>query len=129
MIILLMNILWLVLGGWSTALSWFGASILMFISIVGIPWARAAFNIALLNLWPFGSKVMQRPSDSFDLGTGVLGFIGNIIWIIFAGWWLALVHLFWGVLLCITIIGIPFGLQHFKLAKISFMPIGKKIVF
>lgn len=131
MVSLFMNILWLVLGGWSTALSWFGASILMFISIIGIPWARAAFNIALLNLWPFGSQVMQRNSNGqdLDIGAGPLGFIGNLIWIVVAGWWLALVHLFWGVFLCITIIGIPFGLQHFKLAGISFMPIGKKIVF
>jgi uncharacterized membrane protein YccF (DUF307 family) len=131
MINLLMNILWLVLGGWSVAIAWFTASIIMVLSIVGIPWARAAFNIALLNLWPFGSKVSERSTGTkdFDIGTGLLGFIGNIIWIVFAGFWLSLLHLFWGILLCITIIGIPFGLQHFKLAKISFMPIGKKIVW
>ncbi|AZZ36701.1 YccF domain-containing protein [Bdellovibrio sp. qaytius] len=127
MINFLMNLLWLFLGGWTTALSWFASSLFMVISIVGIPWARAAFNIALLNLWPFGSSVRTRTSN--DIGTGSLGFIGNIIWFVFCGWWLAALHIFWGLLFCITIIGLPWGLQHFKLAKISLAPIGKKIIF
>ncbi|MCC6137335.1 MAG: YccF domain-containing protein [Bdellovibrionaceae bacterium] len=128
---LLMNILWLVFGGWSVALSWFFASFIMAISIIGIPWARAAFNIALLNLWPFGSKVVERAAfnKTSDIGSGFWGLIGNIIWVVFAGFWLFLLHVFYGLLFCITIIGIPFGLQHFKLAMISFMPIGKKIVW
>lgn len=102
----------------------------MVISIVGIPWARAAFNIALLNFWPFGSTVVDREHVSgHDIGTGALGLLGNIIWFVFCGWWLALIHLAWAVLLGITIIGIPFALQHLKLAGISLAPIGKAIVF
>jgi len=126
----LLNILWLLFGGWATALSWFTSAFFMVISIVGIPWARAAFNIGLLNLWPFGSNVVDREHISgADLGTGALGTIGNILWFVFCGWWLALVHIFFGVGLCITILGIPFGLQHFKLVGISLAPIGKSIVF
>jgi len=130
MINIILNLLWLFFGGWTTALSWFTSALLMVISIVGIPWARAAFNIGLLNLWPFGSNVVDRAHVSgADIGTGVLGLIGNILWFVFCGWWLALLHLFFGIGLCITIIGIPFGLQHFKLAGISLAPIGKAIVF
>jgi uncharacterized membrane protein YccF (DUF307 family) len=102
----------------------------MVISIVGIPWARAAFNIGLLNLWPFGSTVVDRESvTGHDIGTGPLGFLGNILWFVVCGWWLALVHVFCGILLGITIVGIPFAIQHFKLAGISLAPIGKYIVF
>lgn len=130
MINFLMNLLWLILGGWTTAISWFTSALIMVISIVGIPWARAAFNIGVLNLWPFGSKVMDRAKISGpDLGTGALGFLGNILWFIFCGWWLAALHVILGLLFSITIIGLPFGLQHFKLAKISLAPIGKTIVF
>ncbi|MBL7544848.1 MAG: YccF domain-containing protein [Bdellovibrionaceae bacterium] len=126
---IVMNILWLVFGGWTTALSWFMSAFFMVISIVGIPWARAAFNIALLNLWPFGSHVMNRRQLSGpDMGTGALGFFGNVLWFVFCGWWLALAHLFWAIVLGITIIGIPFALQHWKLARISVAPIGKSII-
>jgi uncharacterized membrane protein YccF (DUF307 family) len=127
---IVMNLLWLFFGGWTTALSWFTSAFFMLISIVGIPWARAAFNIGLLNFWPFGSEVVNRKKLSgSDLGTSGFGTIGNILWFIFCGWWLALIHLFWAVLLGITIIGIPFAVQHFKLAGISIAPIGKSIVF
>lgn len=128
---ILLNVLWLVFGGWTTAISWFVSSVLMVLSIVGIPWARAAFNIALLNLWPFGSKVVDREklNKRGDLGTGVLGLIGNIIWFFLCGWWLAAMHLLFVILLGITIVGIPFALQHLKLAKISLAPIGKAIQF
>ena len=130
MINFVLNLLWLFFGGWTTAFSWFVSSFLMIVSIVGIPWARAAFNIGLLNLWPFGSQVMGRKQVSgADIGTGALGFIGNVLWFIFCGWWLALIHLGWAILLGITIIGIPFALQHLKLAGISLAPIGKAIVF
>ncbi len=125
-----MNLLWLFFGGWTTAVSWVVSAFFMVISIIGIPWARAAFNIALLNLWPFGSQVQKRGKmNGPDIGTGGLGFIGNVIWFVFAGWWLALIHLFWAVVLGVTIIGIPFALQHLKLARISLAPIGKAIVF
>lgn len=131
MISLIMNVLWLIFGGWASATAWFLSSFLMIVSIIGIPWARAAFNIGLLTLWPFGSKVVSRASqgNSFDIGTGVLGLIGNIIWVIFSGFWLCLLHVLFGILFCVTIIGIPFGIQHFKLAKISLMPIGKRVEF
>ncbi len=129
MISILMNLLWLFFGGWTTALSWFLASLIMVISIVGIPWARAAFNIGLLTLWPFGSRVVSRKAlrHRGDLGTGLLGFVGNVLWFVFAGWWLALMHLFLSIFFVITIIGIPFALQHLKLARISLNPIGKAI--
>lgn len=111
-------------------MSWFVSAFFMLISIIGIPWARAAFNIGLLNLWPFGSEVMNRKKTTgYDIGTSPLGLLGNIVWFVFAGWWLALVHLFWALVLGVTIIGIPFALQHFKLAGISLAPIGKAIVF
>ncbi|WP_413289712.1 YccF domain-containing protein [Bdellovibrio sp. HCB337] len=128
---ILLNLLWLFFGGWTTALSWFTTCIFMVISIIGIPWARAAFNIGLLNLWPFGSTVADRAhvTKQPDIGTGALGLIGNILWFVFCGWWLALIHLGWAVLLGITIIGIPFAAQHLKLAGISLAPIGKAIVF
>ncbi|RYZ84741.1 MAG: YccF domain-containing protein [Proteobacteria bacterium] len=127
---LILNLLWLFFGGWTTALSWFVAAFFMLISIVGIPWARASFNIALLNLWPFGSSVVDREKITGpDLGTGALGFLGNILWFVVCGIWLALMHVALGILLGITIIGIPFAIQHFKLAGISLAPIGKAIVF
>lgn len=127
---LILNLLWLFFGGWTTALSWFTSALFMVISIVGIPWARAALNIGILNLWPFGSTVVDRQHVSgADIGTGPLGLIGNILWFVFCGWWLALMHVAWGLVLGITIIGIPFALQHFKLAGISLAPIGKAIVF
>lgn len=124
-----MNILWLIFGGWTTAMSWFLSAFFMLISIIGIPWARAAFNIALLNFWPFGSEVINREKiNGPDIGTGFLGFIGNVLWFILCGWWLALIHLFWVLVLGITIIGIPFAIQHLKLARISLAPIGKSIL-
>lgn len=127
---IILNLLWLFLGGWTSAVSWFMSSLLMAISIIGIPWARAAFNIGLLTLWPFGSKVVDRQNISgADIGTGILGLIGNILWFLFCGWWLALFHFILALALGITIIGIPFAIQHLKLAAISFTPIGKSIVF
>lgn len=126
----ILNILWLIFGGWVTATSWFLAAFFMMISIIGIPWARAAFNIGLLNLWPFGSKVMSREQiTGSDIGTSLFGTMGNILWFLFCGWWLALSHLFWCFVFGITIIGIPIAKQHLKLVKISLAPIGKAIVF
>lgn len=125
-----LNLLWLVFGGLHSALGWFFASLLFAITMIGLPWARAAFNIGVLTLWPFGSNVVARDvvTGTPDLGTGPLGFVGNILWAIAAGWWLFLFHFFYVVLLGITIVGIPFAYQHWKLAKLSFFPIGKKIV-
>ncbi len=121
---ILLNLLWLFLGGWATAVSWFFASLVMLISIIGIPWAKACFNIAILNLWPFGSKVEKSKSSAVMSGLSTLG---NIVWFVLCGWWLGLGHLLLGLFLCLTIIGIPFGLQHFKLAGLSLSPVGRSI--
>ncbi len=121
---IIFNLLWLLLGGFATATSWFIASLIMLISIIGIPWAKACFNIALLNLWPFGSKIVKTKSAP---AMGVLTTLGNILWFIIAGWWLALGHLILALLFCLTIIGIPFGFQHFKLAALSIRPVGRNI--
>jgi uncharacterized membrane protein YccF (DUF307 family) len=127
---LLLNIFWIVFGGLWMALGWVVAGVLMAITIVGLPWTRAAFNIASYTLLPFGQKAVSRAeySGSEDLGTGALGFLGNIVWLVLAGWWLALCHLFTAVLLAVTIIGIPFAWAHLKLAGIALWPIGKIIV-
>jgi uncharacterized membrane protein YccF (DUF307 family) len=127
---LLLNILWLVLGGFALALGWFLAALVMFISIVGIPFGRAAFNIALYTLLPFGNEAISRYelTGEEDIGTGPLGVIGNVVWFVFAGIWLAIGHLLIGVACFITIIGIPFGIVHFKLLRISLAPIGMAVV-
>ncbi|RYZ78258.1 MAG: YccF domain-containing protein, partial [Proteobacteria bacterium] len=124
---LILNILWLFFGGWVTAVAWFFSAALMFVSIIGIPWARAALNIGVLNLWPFGSEAVRRKNSTFDLGAGALGFLGNVVWFIFCGWWLAIGHLAVAILQAVTIIGIPFAIQHLKLAGISLAPVGKTI--
>ena len=118
----ILNILWLVLGGVVMALGWALAGVIMCILIITIPFGIAAFRFAGYALWPFGRTVVHRP----DAGTASL--IGNVIWFILAGWWIALGHIVSGVLLCITIIGIPFGVANFKLAILAVMPLGKAIV-
>jgi uncharacterized membrane protein YccF (DUF307 family) len=127
---LLLNIIWIICGGLWMAAAWVIAAIIMAITIVGIPWARAAFNIAAYTLLPFGSRAVRRDlvTGEEDLGTGPLGVIGNIIWFVLAGWWLALAHLIVAILLAITIIGLPFAWAHLKLAGIALWPIGKTIV-
>jgi len=126
----LLNVLWIVFGGLWMAVAWIVAAVVMAITIIGLPWARAAFNIALYTLLPFGQKAVSRAeySGTDDLGTGLLGFVGNLIWLVLAGWWLALGHLITAFLLAITIIGIPFAWAHLKLAGIALWPIGKMIV-
>ena len=127
---LLLNLLWLVFGGFYMAVGWFVAAIVMAITIVGLPWTRAAFNIALYTLLPFGQAAVPRAAHTGreDIGTGALGAIGNLIWLILAGWWLALGHLITAVVLAITFIGIPFAWAHLKLAGLALWPIGKMIV-
>src|ERR1700694_353383 len=129
-IALLLNLLWLVFGGVGMAIGWGVSAGGISITIIGIPWARAAFNIAVYTLLPFGYKAVSR-EDHFgraDIGTGSLGIIGNLIWLVLAGWWLALGHLVVAILLAVTIIGIPFAWAHLKLAGIALWPIGKMIV-
>jgi uncharacterized membrane protein YccF (DUF307 family) len=127
---LLLNILWIVTGGIWMAAGWLLAAVIMAITIIGLPWTRAAFNIALYTLLPFGQRAVSRAeyTGSDDIGTGPLGTLGNIIWLILAGWWLALGHLITAIALAITLIGLPFAWAHLKLAGIALWPIGKMIV-
>ena len=127
---LLLNILWIVTGGVWMAAGWLLAAVIMAITIIGLPWTRAAFNIALYTLLPFGQRAVSRAEYTGydDFGTGPLGILGNIIWLLLAGWWLALGHLITAVALAITIIGLPFAWAHLKLAGIALWPIGKMIV-
>jgi len=127
---LLLNVLWMIFGGLEMAIGWLFAALIMVITIVGIPWARAAFNMASYALLPFGRKAVSRAEylGTEDFGTGPLGLIGNIVWLVFAGWWLALGHLIAALVLAITIVGIPFAWAHLKLAGIALWPIGKMIV-
>jgi uncharacterized membrane protein YccF (DUF307 family) len=125
-----LNVLWIVFGGLWMALGWLIAAAVMAITVVGLPWSRAAFTIAGYTLLPFGQKAVSR-AEYFgreDVGTGALGFLGNIIWLVLAGWWLALGHLVTALLCAVTIIGIPFAWAHLKLAGIALWPIGKVIV-
>ncbi len=126
---LLLNILWIVFGGLWMAVGWVIAAVVMAITIVGLPWTRAAFNIASYTLFPFGQKAVSRAqySGSTDIGSGPLGVVGNIVWLVLAGWWLALGHLITAIL-AVTIVGIPFAWAHLKLARIALWPIGKTIV-
>lgn len=127
---LLLNILWILTGGLWMAAGWLIAAVVMAITVVGLPWARSAWNIALYTLLPFGHTVLPRDqvTGEEDLGTSPLGVIGNLIWLLLAGWWLALGHVITGLGLVITIIGIPFGWAHFKLALLSLWPIGRTVV-
>lgn len=117
-----LNIIWLVLSGFWLFLGYLAAGVIMCILIVTIPWGIASFRIGLYALWPFGRTVVSKPTS------GAWSFIGNVIWFLLAGWWLALAHLVSGVLLCITIIGIPLGIADFKLIPVSLAPLGKEIV-
>jgi uncharacterized membrane protein YccF (DUF307 family) len=127
---LILNLLWIVFGGLWMAIAWLIAAVIMVITIIGIPWARAAFNIALYSFLPFGQTAVMRSfvTGQEDIGTSPLGTLGNIIWFILAGWWLALLHLIWAVGWAITIIGLPFAWAHLKLAGLALWPIGKTIV-
>ena len=127
---LLLNILWIVFGGLWMAVGWLLAAVIMAVTIVGIPWARAAANIALYTLLPFGRTAVDKEEFTGrpSLGTGPLGLVGNLIWLLFAGWWLALGHLIIAFGLAITIIGLPFAWAHLKLAGLALWPIGKEIV-
>src|SRR3974377_560422 len=113
----LLNALWIVCGGLWMAVAWVVAAVIMGITIIGFPWARAAFNIALYTLCPFWQTAVSRSEFSGvdDVGTGLFGFIGNLIWLVLAGWWLALGHVITALLLAITIIGIPFAWAPLKL--------------
>ena len=118
----ILNVIWLVLCGFWLAIAYVIAGLIAFVLIVTIPFGIASFRIANYVLWPFGRTIAPRE----DAGVGSM--IGNIVWIIFFGWWLALGHLLTGIALCITIIGIPLGVANFKLIPISLLPLGVRIV-
>ncbi len=128
--IFILNLIWLILGGWLMGLGWILAGVIMAITIIGIPWVRSCFVIARYSFWPFGYELESRAqlNGHGDIGTGTLGTIGNVIWFVFAGWWLALAHLSLAVALACTIIGLPFAWAHVKLAMASLFPIGKTVV-
>ncbi|MFH0988855.1 MAG: YccF domain-containing protein [bacterium] len=124
------NLIWFVFGGIFMGLAWWFIGLIAFLSIVGIPWGKACFVIGQFTFFPFGREAISRKDLTLkdDIGTGALGSLGNIIWFIFAGLWLAIGHVLSALLCFVTIIGIPFGVQHLKLAGISLAPIGKTIV-
>jgi uncharacterized membrane protein YccF (DUF307 family) len=127
---LVLNLLWIVFGGLWMAVGWAIAALIMAVTIVGLPWTWSALTLASYTLLPFGHRVVSRSTvtGQEDLGTGPLGVIGNLIWLLLAGWWLALGHLVTAALLAITIIGIPFAWAHLKLARLALWPIGKMVV-
>lgn len=118
----LLNLIWLVLAGFWLALGYVLAGIICCILIITIPFGIASFRMASYALWPFGRTVVDKPT------AGAWSVIGNVIWIIVAGWWLALMHIVTGILEAITIIGIPLALANWKMVPISLVPLGKQIV-
>ncbi|HEV7909110.1 MAG TPA: YccF domain-containing protein [Pseudonocardiaceae bacterium] len=119
---LILNVIWLVLCGFWMALGYLAAGVVCCILIITIPWGIASFRIANYALWPFGRTVVDRPD------AGAPSVIGNIVWLVFAGIWLAIGHVVTGIALCLTIIGIPLGIANFKLIPVSLVPLGKQIV-
>jgi uncharacterized membrane protein YccF (DUF307 family) len=122
MIRLILNVIWLVLCGFWMAIAWAAVGLVCFVLIITIPFGIASWRIASYVLWPFGRTIAPRDS------AGVGSIVGNVIWIVLFGWWLALGHLVTGVLLCLTVIGIPLGLANFKIIPVSLTPLGVQIV-
>lgn len=124
------NFLWFILGGVFMGLAWWFAGLLTFLSIVGIPWGKACFVIGQFTFFPFGREAVGRKelNGKDDIGTGGLGVVGNVVWFLFLGVWLAIGHVVSALACFITLVGIPFGIQHLKLAGIALAPIGKTIV-
>lgn len=119
---ILLNIIWLIFAGFWLFLGYLAAGVLLCVLIITIPWGIAAFRIGLYALWPFGRTVVARPTS------GTWSFLGNVVWVVLAGWWLALAHILSGIALCVTIIGIPLAIADFKLVPVSLAPLGKEIV-
>lgn len=116
------NLIWLIFGGFAVAIEYIFGSLVLMVTIIGIPFGLQTLKLGLLAIWPFGSRVVTVEDSN-----GCLNTFMNIIWIIFGGFWIALTHIIFGVLLCITIIGIPFGKQHFKFIKLALFPFGKRV--
>ena len=117
------NLVWLIMGGLLTAVMYWFAGLLMCITIIGIPFGVQLFKIGMLSLWPFGHELMPKSNDG-----GCMQLVFNILWIVLGWWEIALTHLTFGLILCCTIVGIPWGMQHFKLALASLTPFGKEVV-
>jgi hypothetical protein len=130
MIRFILNLLWFFLGGWLSGLLWLLGGLLLAITIVGLPYAGAAWRIAGFAFWPFGKEVVSRDivTGRGDLGTGPLGFLLNLIWFVLGGWYIALSHLLIAVAEAISIIGIPFAIKDLQLAYIALAPIGRTVV-
>ncbi|MFY1622512.1 YccF domain-containing protein [Micromonospora sp. WMMD723] len=123
MIRFILNLLWLILGGGIVlALGYFIAAVVCFVLIITIPFGVASLRLASYSLWPFGRTLVTKP------GAGVPSGLANVLWVLLAGWWLALSHLLAGIALCVTIIGIPFGIANFKLVPAAFWPLGREVV-
>ncbi len=123
MLRLILNVIWLVFAGIELAIGYAIGGVVMMITIIGIPFGIQAFKLAGFALWPFGRAVIPAPQAS-----GVLSAIGNVLWVILVGWWLALGHVIFGVVLCLTIIGIPMGIASFKMTSMALWPFGRTIV-
>lgn len=118
----LLNVIWLVLSGVWLFLAYALAALIMFVLIITIPWGIAAWRIGVYSLWPFGNTVVDKPT------AGVFSLLGNIVWVVLAGWWLAIGHIISAVGLAITIIGIPFAIANIKMVPVALLPLGKQIV-
>jgi uncharacterized membrane protein YccF (DUF307 family) len=118
---LILNILWFFFGGFISGTAWLLAGVILAVTVVGLPWTPAAFRLASFSYWPFGRVVVDRDAGAASL-------LLNILWFLFAGWWLALHHLVLAVALAVTIFGIPFAWQHVKLAVLALTPVGKGVV-
>ncbi len=127
MIRLILNVLWLFFGGFVSGVAWLFGGLLLALTVVGLPWAFAAWRIAAYSFWPFGREIVWRDPDPADLGQGCLGVGMNVIWLVVAGWWIALAHLMIAVAEFVSIIGIPFALKDLELAKLALAPIGRTI--
>lgn len=127
MIRLILNLLWLIFGGFVSGVGWLFGGLLLALTIVGLPWAFAAWRIAAYSFWPFGREIVWRDPDPADLGQGCLGVGMNVIWLVVAGWWIALAHLMIAVAEFVSIIGIPFALKDLELAKLALAPVGRTI--
>ncbi|AJE84907.1 MULTISPECIES: YccF domain-containing protein [Streptomyces] len=118
----ILNIIWLVLSGFWLFLAYLAAGLILCITIIGIPFGLASFRIAVYALWPFGRTTVVRPD------AGAPSLVGNVLWVVLAGWWIALAHISTGLVQCLTIIGIPLGIANFKLIPVALMPLGRDIV-